>query len=451
MSTAGTLGQAYGVQFERALAWMLLHDMRYADVAYNALDSDCFESKVYGAIFDAGKTLYTTTRVPVGDVGIRAALTNARNTARVGSKNHIVYERALAKLDALSRDTRYDAGVRSVVEQQTAKFVTKARVRNALLQCGTLWETDQFDDILRNVEQAVRGGDLLKKQDLGIDFNNVKQKLSLYKKQRVNVRACPVGIPLMDSKIRGGLDPAALGIIMAPAKRGKSLFLVNAAANSLLRGLNVAVVSLELRKHDYAQRFDARLTGIPINELATNYAAHASLVRKRTRRLTGRLFIQSWGSNTASTNDVHVWLKALDSRYGFKPDLLVVDYIDLLIVKTRRNDRPDTGEICKALRQMGEDFNCAVWSASQTNRGSFHGRTIDLEDVAEDLQKIQVADVIMGWAQTQKEKDNKRGRLVLLGNRQGGHEGTIVDCGMTTETMTLTQAKTQPTLSKYTP
>lgn len=441
-----TLNEMYGATFERTVIKLLTHDASFSETLYNAITAECFEHTIYTTIFEVGKDLYDTTRHVPGYTALHAALTHHARTAKAGSKKAEAYTKAAKRLRFVHADKQFTEGDLGFARTHLGTFITKARVRAALLESGSLWQTNKFDDILANVEAAVHANERSIGADLGINFNHVKSKIRAYKTQRNSAHACPCGLPLIDSRMRGGLEPGALGIIMAPAKRGKSLFLVNTGAHALLRGLNVAVVSLELRKNDYSMRFDARLTGLPINEIALNPTKHVRIILRRTRRLTGRLFIQSWGSDIATVSDIHVWLKALKRKHDFTPNVLLVDYVDLLRSPNKRNDRADIGTLCKSLRQLGEDFSCAVWSASQTKRSSFHGRTVELDDVAEDIQKVQVADAILGYAQTAREKDNDKARIILLGNRQGGHEGAVVDCIVKTETMSLTQAQNQTTV-----
>jgi len=218
---------------------------------------------------------------------------------------------------------------------------------------------------------------------------------------------------------------------------------VQAAISAALAGLNVAVVTLELSARDYAMRFDARLTGIPINEIAARPTKHIQAILQQTKALGGQLHIKGWGSNAASTGDVRVWLKALESVAKFVPDVIVVDYADLLQATAMRGDRPDLGLVIRQLRQIANDFHAALWTASQTRRSSYTSEIVKLEDVAEDIQKVHVADVIIGLCQTSAERTLGKMRFAMLGNRLGGGEGTVVDCDVSTDTMMLCQCQTQ--------
>lgn len=439
-----TFADAYGGQFEQLLVWMLIFDEQFSETAYMALECNLLEKIEYQTLFEVGKELYTR----LGNVvpGYRSITSELLVQAQAAKPKTIRRQQLIAAMREvqLLKKQKPTAGDVAYVNESVASFVTKSKMREALLCSGDLWEQGRFDDIVSAVETAAHSQARNSGKGMGIDFNDKKAKLLIYTKAAKNAsRKAPLDIPLLDAQMRGGLEEGNLAVVMAPAKRGKSHFLVNAGAAALTHGLNVAVATCELSERDYAQRFDARLTGIPINEIALNPTKHMSQIIHATNKLSANLHIRGWGSNTATVGDLYVWLKLLKSRKGFKPDLIIVDYADLLNTTKRKRDAPDLGEIYKALRQMAFDFNCRCWTASQSNRGSYHGKRIALQDVAEDLQKIQIADVIVGIGQTQREFDMNRSRMILLGNRLGGGEGLTVDCISKRETMEIRQAKNQ--------
>ena len=440
-----TLQEAYGSGFERIVIWTMLHDSDYAQPLYSAIDSAIFENENYQIIFDAAKSASVASNGPVSIPVVAAELSRLRRAVKAKTPQYDSFANALKSLAKLVKKTYQAADVR-YVKDSTAKFLTKSKLREALIKAGEHWERDEFDNALSVVETAVHDSVRSASSSLGISFDNPADRIKLYATKKAAVKNAPIDIPLLDKLMRGGLEPGALGLFLAPAKRGKSLALVQAGCAALTRGLNVACVTLELGSADYAMRFDAHFTGLPVNEISANPKQHAkSVFHTNFKKVRGRLFVQHYGADAVSVGDIHVWLKALQSQKKFAPDVILVDYIDLLRHSTQKGTRPDVGLTARSLRQLGEDFNCAVWSASQTNRASYPGKRITLQDVAEDIQKVHVADVIIGIAQTDKEKDRGRCRLILLANRQGGGEGKTVDCIVTTETMTLTQARTQAT------
>lgn len=443
-----TLSESYGSQFEQSTLWLIVFDADFAETAYAVLSTALFDDAVNRALFECGRELYEQlgNGVVPGYTALLAQAMAQLQRAKPKTTQRTLLLKVVQLLQVL-RKKKVNAGDAAFIGESIAQFVTKSKMRQALLAAGTLWEQGRFDEIVESVEEAAHSQARTAGKRMGSNFNDVKAKLSSYTEStKRESKKAPTGLPLLDAQMRGGLEVGNLAVVMAPAKRGKSQFLSHVGASALLAGLNVAVVTCELPEKDYSLRFDARLTGIPINEIAMHPKKHAKQIMRATTKLKASLFIHEYGSNSATVGDIYVWLKWLRSRHGFRPDMVIVDYADLLNTPKRKRDAPDLGAIYRSLRQMAFDFQTRVWTATQSNRGSYHGNRIALQDVAEDLQKVQIADVIVGIAQTPREFDAKLSRVVLLGNRLGGGEGLTISCHSYSETMELRQLSNQPSI-----
>lgn len=226
-----------------------------------------------------------------------------------------------------------------------------------------------------------------------------------------------------------------------------TMALVNIGCECLLAGLNVIHVTLEISALEASYRYDARMTGLPINEIMSGLSRHKATIRKNTKRLQANLFIKEWGSDEASAMDVRAYLKMLEARTGVIPDVLLVDYADLLRPVHQRKDlRIELKDTMRALRQISKDWDCAVWTASQTNREGWEAERISLKTIAEAWEKATISDVIIALCQTYEEKRKDKMRWMVLKNRQGGHEGHTVDCKAWGSTQLIEQARQQLTI-----
>ena len=440
--TAQGLTDAYGVDFERTVIWLLLFDQSCSDVLFNTLNSTAFSTDAHAVIYDTAARLFSQLSAPPGYVSVVAELVRTMHGLPDNSPAKLHHRTALLVCSGLQSMAHPGAGTVKYAKDELARFATKARVRQALLQSVDLWEQNDFDGVLHTIEGAVHTTERTLSMDLGVDFNKPAEKIRTYLDVQTSTHHAPTGLPKLDTKLRGGLEPGMLGLVIAPSKRGKSLFLVHVGAAALAVGLDVAVASCELRQNDYAMRFDARLSGVPINEIARAPKQYARRIAIASLGLKGQLRIKHWGANQATVGDLVVWLRALKSRQGFEPDVIIVDYADLLLPEGKRiKERHfgELGDIIRALRQVAGDFNAAVWTAGQTVRRSYNASLLDLNDIALDIQQVHVADVIVGLCQTPAERVSQKMRVALLGNRQGGGEGAVVTCRVTTETMFLVQ------------
>jgi replicative DNA helicase len=337
---------------------------------------------------------------------------------------------------------------RAYVLDRLADFVTQRATANALVESANLLTQGKLDEIREQIISALETGSRQVEPQAGLEFTNLKERLTKYaahRKLAATVRS-PLDLPVLDELLRGGLEPGTLGFFISPTGRGKTMALVNAGVAAMMLGLNVVHCTLELGQEVMAHRYDARLTGIPINEIAARASKYLRNMIAAAKKVKGsRLIIRAWGSDEASVADIRTYLRVLESSKGIRPQVLLVDYADLLrayrAAKDRRFELADT---VRSLRQLAADYNCAVWTASQTNREGFHSKVLSMHEIAECIEKANIADVLIGLCASREEQRSGRMRLVLLKNRLGGGEGTIVTCRVDAATQLIQQAARQP-------
>jgi len=330
-----TLQSLYGRPFEKMVIWLLLFDLEFAAKAFAVLDGDVFEDEVNAVIADTGAALYKAGGGKVVSfTAISSELTSQARAGKKGTAAHETLTKAHKRCAALRKKKTPDAGTLEYVKKNVSIFLVKSKVKDALLRSTDYWKDNRFDDILKTVEDAVRTTERSFDQSVGIDFNVLPDRIKRYKEMYGSggvKLGSPIGIPLMDKQMRGGLEIGTLGVVMGPAKCGKSMALVNIIRSSLSVGLDVVLFTLELREAAYALRMDATLTGIPINEIAAHTKKHLRALQVATNKMKGRLYIKQYGSDQASVQDLYVYLKMLQSEKGFSPNVVVVDYLGWLI------------------------------------------------------------------------------------------------------------------------
>lgn len=247
--------------------------------------------------------------------------------------------------------------------------------------------------------------------------------------------------------MRGGMEPARLGMFMGPSGRGKTLALVHAGCASLRRGYQVVHITLEIDALEVEARYDANFTGVAINKLVDNIQKYHSKLIKVQRAIKSHLYIKEWNSGEVTVADIRAYLDVVRSESGKDIDLLLIDYADLIKPNSNRQNDEATymglAQIVRDLRSISSQYDCAVWTASQTGRNSFAAKQIHMQDVAECIEKVRIADVIIGLCQTDDEQRRNRIRLALLKNRLGGKENTLVDCTVDPNTQKIKQSLNQ--------
>lgn len=269
---------------------------------------------------------------------------------------------------------------------------------------------------LERIEEAVKVGSDLGRQGLDV-VDDVA--LWLYDQWVGKVRT---GWPHIDQHLEGGLGVGELGTILAPSNRGKSMALINIAygAAGLGSGKNVVIFTHEMSEKVYAKRIGARMT-FRFPKRSTGFEGlkdYEYLFRDMAEVLMpGK--IRVIGGSSMTTVQIEASLERLIGE-GFEFDLIIDDYPDLIVPARKRKERRfELSDTYEWYRRLGEKFRVPVWAASQTNRNAYNKEIIMEQDIAEDIGKVNISDVIVAICQTKKEADEDRCRLFMAKVRDG--------------------------------
>lgn len=447
-----TLADTYGLRFEQHVLWLLLNRSSIFKSVHKLLDETLYTRDELRRIVVCMREYLTTYKALPKQAALIADLRGKLKRTKPKSSAYTAIEKAITYATKVCAIKGITAHQEQFVHDKIASFILHRSMHSALMQSAEKWSDGDYTGIVKTIQTAFDDASRMNVQDLGVEYAKVKTRINKYKTTTKNVVRCPVGIPLIDSIIRGGLEPGTLSIIMAPTGKGKTMLMVHLGVQALLVGLSVVHITLEISDIITAQRYDARLTSIPINDIAMNPEGfRGKLVAAAKRVRNGSLFIKKWGASEATTYDIRGYLNVLKQVKGVVPNLLLVDYADLLRASTQTKPdqkRFDLALITRELRQIADDYNCAVVTASQTGRSSFSSKVLQLSDVWECLEKVQVADVVLGVCQTDNERRRNLMRMAVLKNRLGGHEGRIVDCQCFTETQLVVENKAQAVMAQ---
>lgn len=233
----------------------------------------------------------------------------------------------------------------------------------------------------------------------------------------VDVMLSPSGKSEDGGFVRGGLY-----VFMAGPKGGKSLVLSNFMVRAIKSGHNIAIASFEMPKADYFQRVNTNLYGISRSHYKPN--TMKELVKDKNPKFGKAYFRQFTNAHTPS--DVERWAAGLQSKHGFKLDMLFVDYINLL--SDGRNSKSENTylkikSIAEDLRSSGMRNDWVTVSVTQTNRAAEGSPDYTLADVSESHALSATVDALMGIVK-QPNIDNQR-KLTLIASRRSGNQEPI--------------------------
>lgn len=245
------------------------------------------------------------------------------------------------------------------------------------------------------------------------EFDLLKDLDNLENDEHINVIETPW--QEINDVLNGGLGSGELGIVMAPPNRGKSWFLVAVGAKALQQGKNVVHITLELSKEYTAKRYIANITGVNPNLVHTEM----NKVKKEMNKISGNLKIKRY-KGQATVYAIYSYLEKLQSQ-GFRPDMIIIDYADLIKSTTKGEKRFQLEQIYVDLRSIAGEYDCPCWSASQTNRESANEDYTMGHRISEAWAKLMVVDFAIGFQHITDGKDteSKTGTFYIEKNRRG--------------------------------
>ena len=305
------------------------------------------------------------------------------------------------------------------------QFGKKAALEHAILKSVDVIEKDgDFEDVRTQIDNALQVGEDI--SDLGVDyFATIEERMEMYSKGSDGTPRVPTGLEGLDRVIGGGLGHGELGVVIAPPNRGKSITLTNIGVGALLYGRNVVHYSLEMRENQVNKRYDCRITRKDINYIRQNLPKVTTALMNVSKSFQGRLIVKKYPTSGCSVNTIRSHLTRLYIEKKIAPGLIIIDYGDLLApLRNYKDKRFELESIYGGMRDLGEEFDCPVWTASQANRGSLSKKIITMGDLAEAFNKANIADIMVALCQTDEEKDNDQMRLFIAKHREG--ESSII-------------------------
>jgi len=234
----------------------------------------------------------------------------------------------------------------------------------------------------------------------------------------------PTGIDSVD-KVLGGIGRGEITILIAPPGTGKTTFLVNCAFGAAILGVNVLYVSLELNEKRIAERVIRRASKLTREEIRAYREKSEKEIERIFRYIQSDIKILYRRPSSLSSMDLEAILDLQSEKT--RPELLIVDYLDKM--KVFGDFRRALGTLTDELRLLAEQYNLAVVTATQANRGSISASVVTEEHVSESFKKIENADLILSLCMSDKELKEGKARVVILKNREGRGKnlrGTII-------------------------
>ena len=243
-------------------------------------------------------------------------------------------------------------------------------------------------------------------RNVGHDYlEDYEERYELYNKKESRIQ---FDLEYFNKITKGGLPNKTLNIALAGTGVGKSLFMCHHASSVLLEGKNVLYITLEMAEEKIAERIDANLLNVNIQEIVDlPKPIFESKVTNLAKKTQGSLIIKEYPTASAHSGHFKALLNELALKKAFKPDIIFIDYLNICASSRYRagsnvNSYSYIKAIAEELRGLAVEANVPIVSATQTTRSGFASSDVDLTDTSESFGLPATADLMFALISTEE-------------------------------------------------
>ena len=404
----------YGYEIQKVYLEMMLSDAESFVRCQAVFDPNSFDRRLKTAAEFLGNYVTEHNTLPTRDMVNAAAELHGDNQMRdPGDLNERHYDWLLAEFETFCKHKALEA---------------------AILKSADLLEGGEYGACEDLVKKAVQIG---LQKDLGTNyFADPRGRLEGIKSTNGQVST---GWPAMDKKLFGGFNRGELNIFAGGSGAGKSLFLANIGVNMAEKGLNVIYLTLELAESLVSMRLDSMTTGIPSRDVFKNID-EVEMKVKMIGKKSGAIQVKYMPSGKTA-NDVRSYIKEYEIKTGKKVDVLLIDYLDLLMPASTKVSAENLfikdKYVSEELRNLAMELNTVFVTAAQLNRGAVEEIEFDHSHISGGLSKIQTADNVFGIFTSRAMRERGRYQLQLMKTRNSSGVGQKIDLGFNLDTLRI--------------
>ena len=329
------------------------------------------------------------------------------------------YKNSISLIDQLyvERDVNDDWLV-----EATEEFCKDRAIHNAILESIHIIEGKEKDKTVNVLPEILSEAlSVCFDVNIGHDYlGDAEDRFDFYHRKEKKIA---FDLDFFNNITAGGTPPKTLNIVMAGTGVGKSLFLCHHAANCLSQNLNVLYITCEMAEERIAERIDANLLDITMDDLHDlPKSMYAQKISNLEQKIQGKLIVKEYPTATANANHFKALLKELKLKKKFVPDVIFIDYLNIcastrLKGAANQNSYLYIKAIAEELRGLAVEHNVPVFSATQTNRSGYSNTDVSLEDTSESFGLPATADFMFALISTEELEELGQILVKQLKNR----------------------------------
>ena len=241
--------------------------------------------------------------------------------------------------------------------------------------------------------------------NIGHDYiENAESRYDFYHKKEHKI---PFDLELFNKITKGGLPNKTLNVALAGTGVGKSLFMCHFASSVLLQGRNVLYITLEMAEERIAERIDANLLNVNVQQLTDlPKPVYTDRIKNVSKKTVGKLIIKEYPTASAHSGHFKSLLNELELKKSFRPDIIFIDYLNICASSRYKgtivNSYTYVKAIAEELRGLAVEHNVPIVSATQTTRSGYGSSDVDLTDTSESFGLPATADFMFALISTEE-------------------------------------------------
>lgn len=291
--------------------------------------------------------------------------------------------------------------------KETKKWIRNKAFENVIIESAEkLQNNESIDDMMQKVKTVFS---INFNETIGINFiKGFEKQQEYYQTKREKFASCIDGLNLVCD---GGIEKKTLNMLLAPTNTGKTSGLIALSAGYLRAGYKVLYVTCEMREENIRQRIEANFLDIPINDVPKlPPTLYAKRMKEVEEKFTGNIYIKEYPTQTANVNHLRALLDNLATKEDFVPDILVIDYLNILksATVTKGDSYAVVKSVAEEVRGLSCEYSLATWSATQTNRGGDGASDLNLTDSSDSYGVPMTVDLEVAIIQTPEMFEQQR-------------------------------------------
>jgi len=393
----------------------LINDEDYARRTIPYLKSEYFRERTDKVVYEEiDKFINKYNSLPSKE----ALVIELDNNSNINDEEFSVCSRLITDLSSDNEETD-----KQWLIEKTEKFCQERAIYNAITESISIIDGNQRDEKGKIPELLSDALSVSFDPSVGHDFlDDSDTRYNFY--HRVEERL-PFDLDYLNKITKGGLPKKSLNIILAGTGVGKSLAMCHFASANLLDGKNVLYITMEMAEEKIAERIDANLLNVTLDELSKlPKAMYDKKIAKVRGNTSGKLIVKEYPTASAGSGHFRHLINELKLKKQFTPDIIYIDYLNICMSSRIRsgaqvNSYTLVKAIAEELRGLAVEYNVPIMSATQTTRSGFSNSDVGLEDTSESFGLPATADFMFALISSEELQELGQMMVKQLKNRYG--------------------------------